>query len=64
MLVVTAFSEAAFNFGLNLASTLTLIPFLLVALHTVNQILRRETYVDRPGGLGTDVIIAVLMPTA
>jgi arginine:ornithine antiporter/lysine permease len=35
MLVITAFSEDAFNFALDLTSALTLIPFLLVALYAV-----------------------------
>jgi arginine:ornithine antiporter/lysine permease len=42
MLVVTAFSEDAFNFALDLTSALTLIPFLLVALYAVRLVATRD----------------------
>ncbi|WP_369244081.1 basic amino acid/polyamine antiporter [Streptomyces sp. R41] len=51
VLVVTLFSDDAFNFALDLTSALTLIPFLLAAAFAV-KIAR--------GSLGKDLVIAVL----
>jgi arginine:ornithine antiporter/lysine permease len=44
MLVVTLFSEDAFNFALDLTSALTLIPFLLAAAYAVKLALTREQH--------------------
>ncbi|HEY3506541.1 MAG TPA: basic amino acid/polyamine antiporter [Actinocatenispora sp.] len=60
MLVVTAFSEDAFNFALDLTSALTLIPFLLVAAYAVKLVATRETYSGEPSGRRRDGIIGVL----
>ena len=46
MLVVTLFSEDAFNFALDLTSALTLIPFLLAAAYALKLALTRETYTE------------------
>ena len=51
MLVVTLFSEDAFNFALDLTSALTLIPFLLAAGYALKLVATRETYDERAAGL-------------
>jgi len=60
MLVVTVFSDDAFNFALNMTSSLTLIPFLLVTLYAVKLAVTKESYTERPQGLRKDLIIGVL----
>jgi arginine:ornithine antiporter/lysine permease len=60
MLIVTAFSEDAFNFALDLTSALTLIPFLLAAAYALKLVVTRETYADRPEGWNRELIVAVL----
>ncbi len=60
MLVITAFSEDAFNFALDLTSALTLIPFLLVAAYAVKLVATRDSYAQRPGGRTRDGVIGVL----
>ncbi|SDI79262.1 arginine:ornithine antiporter, APA family [Frankineae bacterium MT45] len=45
-LIVTYFSDDAFNFALDLTSALSLIPFLLAAAYALKLVLTRETYSD------------------
>ncbi|HET6685350.1 MAG TPA: amino acid permease [Jiangellaceae bacterium] len=60
MLVVTMFSEDAFNFALDLTSALTLIPFLLAAGYALRLALTKETYVENPRGYGRELLVAAL----
>ena len=60
MLVVTMFSEDAFNFALDLTAALTLIPFLLAAAYALKLVLTRETYADRPDGWGRELVVGAL----
>ena len=59
MLVVTLFSDDAFNFALDLTSALTLIPFLLAAGYALKLVATRETYDDEPRGYGRELVVAV-----
>ncbi|RFU84597.1 amino acid permease [Streptomyces triticagri] len=58
VLVVTYFSDDAFNFALDLTSSLTLIPFLLAAAYAV-KILRGPDPGDI-GGRGRDLTVSIL----
>ncbi|THV26810.1 basic amino acid/polyamine antiporter [Glycomyces paridis] len=58
VLVVTYFSEDAFNFALDLTSALTLIPFLLAALFAVKVAAGRGGAVGR--GSGGEMTVALL----
>jgi arginine:ornithine antiporter / lysine permease len=60
MLVVTLFSEDAFNFALDLTSALTLIPFLLAAAYALKLVLTRETYTEQPEGWGRELVVGAL----
>jgi arginine:ornithine antiporter / lysine permease len=60
VLVVTYFSDDAFNFALDLTSALTLIPFLLAAAYALKLGLTREGYADGDRGLRRELTIAVL----
>ncbi len=60
MLVVTMFSEDAFNFALDLTSALTLIPFLLAAAYALKLVLTRETYTEKPEGRGRELVVGAL----
>jgi arginine:ornithine antiporter/lysine permease len=60
MLVVTLFSEDAFNFALDLTSALTLIPFLLAAAYALKLALTRETYTERPEARGRELLVGAL----
>jgi arginine:ornithine antiporter/lysine permease len=60
MLVVTLFSEDAFNFALDLTSALTLIPFLLAAAYALKLALTRETYTDQPEGRSRELLVGAL----
>jgi arginine:ornithine antiporter/lysine permease len=60
MLVVTMFSEDAFNFALDLTSALTLIPFLLAAGYALKLALTKETYVENARGYGRELLVAAL----
>jgi arginine:ornithine antiporter / lysine permease len=60
MLVVTLFSEDAFNFALDLTSALTLIPFLLAAAYALKLALTRETYTERREGWGRELVVGAL----
>jgi arginine:ornithine antiporter/lysine permease len=59
-LVVTYFSEDAFNFALDLTSALSLIPFLLAAAYALKLVVRRETYRENPHGWLRELVVAVL----
>jgi len=60
MLVVTLFSEDAFNFALDLTSALTLIPFLLAAAYALKLALTRETYTEQPEGRSRELAVGAL----
>ncbi|MFB7209764.1 basic amino acid/polyamine antiporter [Streptomyces sp. NPDC056255] len=59
VLVVTAFSEDAFNFALDLTSALSLVPFLLAAGYAVKVAVGRGGG-DRSPGTGRELTISVL----
>lgn len=60
VLLVTYFSDDAFNFALDLTSALTLIPFLLAALYALKLGLRREGYEAGDAGLRKELTVALL----
>jgi arginine:ornithine antiporter/lysine permease len=60
VLIVTLFSEDAFNFALDLTSALTLVPFVLAAAYALRLALTGETYRDRPAGRGRELAVAAL----
>ncbi|WAP51782.1 basic amino acid/polyamine antiporter [Arthrobacter sp. ATA002] len=61
VLIITYFSEDAFDFALDMTAVLTLIPFLLAALYALKLCITRETYQDAMSrGWRGDLIIAVL----
>jgi arginine:ornithine antiporter/lysine permease len=60
MLVVTMFSENAFNFALDLTAALSLIPYLFAAGYAVKIAVTREAYRDEPKGRNRDLIVASL----
>ncbi|MFS3128612.1 basic amino acid/polyamine antiporter [Nocardioides sp. Bht2] len=60
MLVVTAFSDDAFDLALNLTSALTLIPYLLAAAYALKLTVTKETYDDQPAGWPRELAIAVV----
>ncbi|WP_340697002.1 basic amino acid/polyamine antiporter [Cellulosimicrobium funkei] len=61
VLVVTYFSDDAFDFALDLTASMTLIPFLLAALYALRLRLTRETYDGAPARTLTgDLVVAVL----
>ena len=60
MLVVTLFSEDAFNFALDLTSALTLIPFLLAAAYALKLATDPAMYVERPEGRTRELVVGIL----
>lgn len=61
VLVLTYFSEDAFDFALDMTAVMTLIPFLLAALYALKLRTTGETYESaRPATRNGDLIIAVL----
>jgi arginine:ornithine antiporter/lysine permease len=60
MLIVTMFSEDAFNFALDLTSALTLIPFLLAAAYALKLAVTRETYDVDPTGHRRELVVGAL----
>ncbi len=61
VLIITMFSQDAFDFALDLTASLTLIPFLLAALYALKLCLTRETYAgERPATWRADLTIAIL----
>ncbi|MDD2056500.1 amino acid permease [Pseudomonas sp. GD03860] len=59
-LVLTFFTEYAFTLALELTSSLTLIPYLLVAAYALKLAKTRETYTVVEGGRAKDLVIAIL----
>jgi arginine:ornithine antiporter/lysine permease len=64
VLVITYFSEDAFDFALDMTAVLTLIPFLLAALYALKLCITRETYQGamnhgRRGDLGIAVLATI-----
>lgn len=61
VLIVTYFSEDAFDFALDLTAAMTLIPFFLAAAYALKLRLTRETYGDAQAStLRGDLIVVVL----
>lgn len=60
MLVVSYFSQDAFNFALELTSALVLVPFLLAAAYGLKVAVTRDTYVEQPRGWGRELTVAAL----
>jgi arginine:ornithine antiporter/lysine permease len=60
VLLVASLSDDAFNFALDLTSSLSLIPFVLAAAYALKLCLRRETYDEQPAGYGREFTIAAL----
>jgi len=60
ILIVTYFSQDAFNLALDLTSSLTLIPFFFVAGYALKLVLTRDTYRSDSKGWGRDLTVAVL----
>jgi arginine:ornithine antiporter/lysine permease len=60
VLIVTYFSEDAFNFALDLTSALTLIPFLLAAGYALKLAVTREGYASGEPGLRRELTVAAL----
>ncbi|MFI7060824.1 basic amino acid/polyamine antiporter [Kribbella sp. NPDC050124] len=60
VLVVTMFSEDAFNFALDLTSALSLIPFLLAAGYALKLAVTRETYIEAPQGHRRELVVGGL----
>jgi arginine:ornithine antiporter/lysine permease len=59
-LITTIFSDDAFTFTLKLCSSLSLIPYLLVAAYALKLVRTRETYDVTPQDIGKDTIISAL----
>jgi arginine:ornithine antiporter / lysine permease len=60
VLIVTYFSEDAFNFALDLTSALSLIPFLLAGAYAVKLGVTRQTYTAQPRGWRRELTIAAV----
>jgi arginine:ornithine antiporter/lysine permease len=60
MLLITVFSEDAFNFSLDLTSALSLFPFLLAAGYALKLAFTREGYDARPAGRQRELVIAAV----
>jgi arginine:ornithine antiporter / lysine permease len=60
VLIVTMFSEDAFNFALDLTSALSLIPFLFAAGYALKLALTRETYTEAPQGRTRELVVGAL----
>lgn len=59
-LIVSIFSQYAFDLSLEMTSALTLIPYTLVAGYALKLVLTRETYGPGTKGWGTDMTWAVI----
>ncbi len=57
-LILTLFARYAFTLALELTSSMTLIPYLLVAGYALKLVWRKETYEREPGERRRDLIIA------
>jgi arginine:ornithine antiporter/lysine permease len=60
VLLVASLSDDAFNFALDLTSSLSLIPFVLAAGYALKLCLTRETYDEQPLGHGRELTIAAI----
>ncbi|MFD5628948.1 basic amino acid/polyamine antiporter [Streptomyces sp. NPDC127072] len=60
VLVITLFSDDAFDFALDLTSALTLIPFLLASGYGLRIALRPESGTGRGGAVPREVVVAAL----
>lgn len=60
VLVVTMFSEDAFNFALDLTASLSLVPLLLAAAYAAKLVFTRETYREQPTGYAREAVVAVI----
>lgn len=60
VLVVTLFSDDAFNFALDLTSALSLIPYLLAAAYAFKLAATRETYDENPRGWRREWTLALI----
>jgi arginine:ornithine antiporter / lysine permease len=60
VLILTYFSDDAFNFALDLTGALTLIPFLLAAAYAVKLAVTKEGYRSADPGLRRDLTIGAL----
>ena len=60
VLLVASLSDDAFNFALDLTSSLSLIPFVLAAGYALKLGVRRETYDEQPVGHGRELAISAI----
>ncbi|MET0838710.1 MAG: basic amino acid/polyamine antiporter [Marmoricola sp.] len=60
VLLVASLSDDAFNFALDLTSSLSLIPFVLAAGYALKLGVRRETYDVMPAGHGRELVISAV----
>ncbi len=60
VLLVASLSDDAFNFALDLTSSLSLIPFVLAAGYALKLGVRRETYDVQPAGHGRELVISAV----
>ncbi|WP_275407182.1 basic amino acid/polyamine antiporter [Cellulomonas chitinilytica] len=59
-LVVTLFSESAFDFALNLTSSLALVPYLLAAAYGLKLVLTRDSYPAGSPTVRRDLVVGAL----
>lgn len=59
-LIITMFSDYAFQLSLELTSAMTLVPYLLVAGYGLKLAVTRETYLHNPQDRRKDLVIALL----
>jgi arginine:ornithine antiporter/lysine permease len=57
-LILTSFAENTFTLALKMTSSMTLIPYLLVAAYGLRLAWTRDTYVERPQGRSRDLVQA------
>ncbi len=60
VLALASLSDDAFNFALDLTSSLSLIPFVLAAGYALKLCLRGETYDEQPAGRSRELVIAAV----
>jgi arginine:ornithine antiporter/lysine permease len=59
-LIITFFSDYAFQLALELTSAMTLIPYLLVAAYSLKLVITRETYEHSSKGYYKDLVISLI----
>ncbi|MFJ6135284.1 basic amino acid/polyamine antiporter [Kitasatospora sp. NPDC092286] len=59
-LIVTLFSDDAFNLALDLTSALSLIPFLLAAAYALKIVLKPDSRTERREGFSRDLVVSAL----